>query len=84
MDRFFITFRSITPAQHAQKLLQSAGIRTTIQRTPRWMEAQGCGYRLSLPPQLLENALELLKSHRIPYQKIYQQTPDGTTREVTP
>ena len=42
----FITFRSVTFAQRGESELKRVGISCNIQRTPRWMEEQGCGYSL--------------------------------------
>ena len=44
----YITFRSVTPAQKGEGVLRRAGVDCTMQRTPRWMEEQGCGYSLRL------------------------------------
>lgn len=84
MNGYDITLRSITPAQRAQGLLQKHGISVRLQRTPRWMEAQGCGYRLHLPSHQLASALEILNRHQIPYRKIYQYQSDGSVQEVSP
>ena len=48
MSYYFITFRSVTHAQRGEKVLQKEGLRCTLQRTPRWMEEQGCGYALKI------------------------------------
>lgn len=84
MNGYDITLRSITPAQRAQGLLQKNGIPVRLQRTPRWMEAQGCGYRLHLESPQLASAVEILNRHQIPYRKIYQYQADGSAREVSP
>ena len=46
MRLYYITFRSVTFAQRAEKLLNQKGFRVSLMRTPRWMEEQGCGYAL--------------------------------------
>ena len=48
MSYYYITFRSVTFAQRGERVLQAGRIRCTLQRTPRWMEEQGCGYCLRL------------------------------------
>ena len=45
---YFITFRSVTYAQRAERLLSRAGFRCRIQRSQRWMAEKGCGYSLRL------------------------------------
>jgi hypothetical protein len=71
MKMHFITFRSITPAQRGERLLKQAGIDAWLQRTPRWMEAQGCGYCLRLPEHRTQAAVALLQRDRIPFSKVY-------------
>ncbi len=77
-----ITFRSITPAQRGEGLLRRAGFVCHIQRTPRWMEQQGCGYSLRLRQQDTAAALELLQSNEIPYRKVYLRRDNGTVEEM--
>ncbi len=71
MKMHFITFRSVTPAQWAQRLLQKAGILSSLQRTPRHMQDRGCGYCLRLRAGDTLAALQLLKDSNIGYSKVY-------------
>ena len=83
MENCFITFRSVTFGQRGQRLLEQAGISCTLQRTPRWMEQQGCGYCLRLGADSVRPALELLQRDGIPYRKVYLQGGDGQLEEMT-
>ena len=83
MNMYYITFRSVTFAQKGEKLLNEAGIRCTLQRTPRWMEAQGCGYCLRVWAKEIGPAAQLLREARIPLRRIYRQRGDGTLEELT-
>ncbi len=67
----FITFRSVTPAQRGQRVLNRAGIRCTLQRTPRQMQEKGCGYCLRLRGQDTVNAVELLRGAGVEFSRIY-------------
>lgn len=78
----FITFRSVTPAQRGQKLLQSVGIAAALQRTPRWMEERGCGYCLRLRPEDTMRAVELLRENRLAFSKIYAGADGGVEEKV--
>ena len=78
-----MTFRSVTFAQRGERVLQSAKIRCTLQRTPRWMEEQGCGYCLRLYTKELAAAAELLVREGVPFRKLYEQTAQGQLEEVT-
>ena len=61
MHFYFVTFRSVTYAQRAEKLLNQWGHRVNLMRTPRWMEEQGCGYCLRLRLDQVQRAVEQLR-----------------------
>ena len=78
----FITFRSVTFGQRGQRVLEQAGIHCTLQRTPRWMEQQGCGYYLKLRNEDCRRGTELLRANQVPFRKVYRQREDAL-EEVT-
>ena len=82
MKHCMITFRSVTPAQRGESALQRAGISCALQRTPRMLEQQGCGYCLKLPCSLVPQALELLGGQQIPYRKVYFYRPGDRPEEM--
>lgn len=82
MSVYFITFRSVTPAQRGEGLLRKNGIHCAIQRTPRWMEERGCGYCLRLGGDNPEKAVRLLRQYQISFRKVYVQHSDGNVEEV--
>ena len=82
MNFYFITFRSVTYAQRAEKLLNRQGIRVSLMRTPRWMEEQGCGYALKLWSNDIAPVVKLLRENKIPLRKVYIQLEDGHMEEV--
>ena len=82
MKFYYVTFRSVTHAQRGERLLKNAGIRCNLLRTPRWMEARGCGYSLRLWTGDIAGGVELLRREQIPMQKVYIQTGDGTLEEL--
>ena len=71
MKTDFITFRSITPAQHAQRILHQVGIDALLQRTPRQMEQQGCGYCLRIRQEDRLAAVQVLQKANLPFRKLY-------------
>ena len=71
MKDCFITFRSITPAQRGENLLRRNGVFCSIQRTPKWMQEQGCSYSLWLHSVDGLRAGSLLQANGIAYRKIY-------------
>ena len=82
MKDCMITFRSVTPAQRAEGLVRRAGLDCTIQRTPKWMEQQGCGYCLRLHCTQVQQALEVLRSNDVPYRKVYLRRENGKAEEI--
>lgn len=71
MKRDLITFRSITPAQQAQRVLYRGGVHAQLQRTPRQLEQRGCGYCLRLRGEDTERALEMLLQNDIQFTRIF-------------
>ena len=61
MKFYYITFRSVTYAQRGEKLLNHHNIRCTLQRTPRWMEEQGCGYSLRVRYSQVHECIQKLR-----------------------
>ena len=82
MRVYYITFRSVTYAQQGERLLKGSGIRCTLQRTPRWMEEQGCGYALRIWTRDIRRAAEHLRTAQLPMRKIYVQGRDGKLEEL--
>ena len=82
MKFYYITFRSVTHAQRGERVLQNAGIRCTLQRTPRWMEVQGCGYSLRLWTQDAAPGVDVLRRAGVPLRKVYVQMEDGVLEEM--
>ena len=82
MKYYYITFRSVTFAQRGEKLLSEGGIRCTLQRAPKWMEEQGCGYSLRLWTKDVKPGVALLRKAGVPMRKVYIQGGDGQLEEL--
>ena len=82
MDTCMITFRSVTPAQRAEILLRREGIGCTLQRTPKALADQGCGYSLRLRCDRLTEAVEWMRRQGIVYRKAYRITESGRPGEI--
>ena len=82
MEMCYITFRSVTYAQRGERILMGAGIGCTLQRTPKWMEQQGCGYCLRLRMGDVHRAVELLRQKQVPLRRVYVQNSDGRMKEM--
>lgn len=82
MKQLLITFRSVTYAQRGGRALAAAGIRCRLQRTPKWMEQQGCGYSLRLRDEDGKAAVAVLRREGIPLRRVYREQEGGIYREV--
>ena len=83
MKTYYITFRSATYAQRGESLLNRAGIRCNLHRTPRWMESQGCGYALWVRTEDIAYGVGLLRQQSLPLRRVYVQSGDGVLEEVS-
>lgn len=77
MKMYYITFRSITPAQRGQQVLRQGGIICTLQRTKRSMEERGCGYSLRIRAEDINLAVELLRGSGVTFGKIFKDGENG-------
>lgn len=77
-----ITFRSVTPAQRGEALLQRNGLECSVRRTPKWMEEQGCGYSIRIHQTDIARGIALLRQVQIPYRKIYLLRDNGSAEEL--
>lgn len=82
MKFYYITFRSVTVAQRGEQALHKGGIRAALLRTPKWMEAQGCGYSLRIWTEDVQPAVALLREKGIAFRRVYVQMPDGALEEL--
>ena len=82
MKPYYITFRSITPAQRGERVLRRMGLDCLLQRTPRRLEEKGCGYCLRIRGEEALSALEQLRSKEVAFSKFYLQGENGTMTEL--
>lgn len=83
MKYYYITVRSVTYAQRGERILTRAGIRCSVQRTPKWMEQQGCGYCLRVWTKDIRGAAAMLREVQLPIRKFYVQREGGKLEELT-
>ena len=69
MEKYYITFRSVTYGQKGERALKKEGMDCILCRAPRWMEQKGCGYALVVrEPQ---KAVEILKHSHAAYERVF-------------
>lgn len=69
MKTYYFTYRSITHAQKASKVLERRGIRHALVRTPKHFGSSGCGYSVRVGARELEAAKNSISG----YDGIYLQ-----------
>ena len=82
MNDCLITFRSVTPAQRGEAILRRAGVICTISRTPKWMEELGCGYSLRVRHTQVQHCVQLLRTERVAFRKVYLLRENGRAEEL--
>ncbi len=83
MTQYLITFRTLTQAQRAARVLERAGYTVTIRRAPAKLSVSGCGYAIALRKQVTQ-AAQFLKERDLWTGKLFRLEEDGEYREVLP
>lgn len=82
MVSYLILCRSLTYAQRTARVLERSGISGHVERTPRSIAGEGCGYCVKISEQGLGKALPLLRREGLGPKQVYIQHSDGTFDEV--
>ncbi len=77
----YFTFRSLTGAQRALRVLEQARIPAALQRTPKQLEQLGCGYAIRVNMQTARNAGRELLRGGAQYRKVYRRYAGGWWEE---
>lgn len=81
MSVYWITFRSLTHAQRAARLLERKGLTATVVRVPQGMSEHGCAYAVTLRGRP-EEAMKLLRLNGLRPGKLFERETDGGWTEV--
>ena len=76
-----LTFRSLTYAQRASRVLERAGVTATVSRVPKTAAAHGCAYCVIVAQRHRDRALALLASAGLSPERVLLRHPDGTVEE---
>ena len=82
MFDYYFTFRSVTPAQRAQSILQKMGIISQVRRLPKFLSGHGCGYAVVADAARGVDAARVLRSAGISFGTTYKIYFDGNYEEV--
>lgn len=79
-----IVCRSLTYAQRTVSVLERAGVRAFITRTPRSISKFGCGYSVKVPQGSLPAVLDILRRNDLPPKAVYFTDGLGSYRGTEP
>ena len=80
MESYWITFRSLTHAQRAARLLERSGLTVTLVKAPQSLSENGCAYALTL--RRPEEALSLLQRGKLRYGRVFRRSASESFEEV--
>lgn len=81
MTQYWISFRSITHAQRAVRLLERDGITATASRAPQGLNPKGCGYAVVIRKRL-DDAVRIITGAGLTHGRLWERQESGEFREV--
>ena len=82
MVYYLIICRSLTYAQRTAQVLERVGISGSVQRAPRIISKEGCGYCVRIAERWLTDALTVLRREGMDPRQVFLQTAEGEYSEV--
>lgn len=82
MVYYLIICRSLTYAQRTAQVLERVGISGSVQRAPRIISKEGCGYCVRIAERWLTDALTVLRREGMVPRQVFLQTAEGEYSEV--
>lgn len=81
MSHHIIILRSLTYAQRAERLLERAGIYSSVKKAPQNASSEGCAYGVMVRSKNLSEAQRVLMQNSITVQKVIEYNErDGAAR----
>ena len=75
---YLLTFRSLTYAQRAARVLERAGITGTVSRVPKAAATRGCAYCVIIAARHRERGVELLAAAGLTPERVLLRHTDGS------
>ena len=75
---YLLSFRSLTYAQRAARILERAGITGTVSRVPKAASTKGCAYCVIVAARHKERAMAVLTGAGVVPERVLLRHPDGT------
>lgn len=81
MPQYWISFRSLTHAQRAARILERKGITAIVSRLPQGVSPRGCGYALIVRHRI-NDAISFLREAKLQGGMVFEKTEMGEFLEV--
>lgn len=78
---YLLTFRSLTYAQRAARVLERAGVVGTVSRVPKAAAAKGCAYCVTIAARHKARAVDVLTLAGLAPERVLLRNADGTLEE---
>lgn len=82
MNQYWISFRSLTHAQRAARVLERKAYTATLTRLPQGLSPKGCGYAVVVRHRP-SDVIRILHDGKIPFGMVFVKDENGQFREVT-
>ena len=76
--QYLLTFRSLTYAQRAARVLERAGVTGTVSRVPKAVATRGCAYCVIVAARHRDRAVGILAGAGLAPERMLLRRPDGT------
>ena len=76
--QYLLTFRSLTYAQRAARVLERAGVTGTVSRVPKAAAVRGCAYCVIVAARHRDWAVDVLTAAGLGPERVILRHPDGT------
>lgn len=75
---YLLTFRSLTYAQRAERVLERAGITGTVSRVPKAAATRGCAYCVIIAARHRDRSLDILTAAGLRPERVLLRHDDGS------
>lgn len=79
---YLLTFRSLTYAQRASRVLERAGVTGTVSRVPKSAATRGCAYCIIVAARHKERALGVLGPAGLSPERVLLRRENGSLEEA--
>lgn len=81
---YLLTFRSLTYAQRAARVLERAGVTGTVSRVPKAAATRGCAYCVIIAARHRDRSLQILTAAGLEPERVLLRHEDGKLEVTAP